>query len=326
VSALDALAGHFWTIAPVLAHLARPALALGAPWSCRLSDPGLGEIALRGVFRDVPGSDAAVIVVHGLGGTTQTHYCVAAARAAEALGLSCLRLALRGAERDGEDFYHAGLFADVDAAVASPELARFARLYVLGFSLGGHVTLRFAFQRAAERGEPARDPRVRGVAAICAPLDLERGAQHIDSVQGLVYRQHVLSGLKAMYAAMAARRAVPTPLAEVLAVRTIRRWDALTVVPRHGFGSVDDYYAEASAGPSLRRLELPALLVQHAQDPMVPAWTYRDHLEHARGRVPLEVKWLPAGGHVGYPSGVDLGESGPRGVEAQALSWLLQRG
>ena len=325
MSALDALAGHYWTIAPALRHQFRPALAQGVRWSCRLPDATLGELTLRGVWHDVPASDAVLVVVHGLGGTTQMHYCVAAARAAEARGVSCLRLALRGAECDGEDFYHAGLFADVDAAVASPELARFTRVYVMGFSLGGHITLRLAFDRAAAGPEPARDPRIRAVAAICSPLDLDRGARHLDGLGALVYRRHILTGLKAMYAAVAARRPVPTPLREVMAVRTIREWDATTVVPRHGFGTVDHYYDQMSAGPALRRLELPTLLLQHALDPMVPASTYRDHLEHARGHAPLEVKWLQAGGHVGYPTDIDLGERGARGVEPQALEWLLRQ-
>src|SRR5262245_51212401 len=99
---LSSLAGHFWTIAPVLRHRARPRSAPGTvPWSLELSDPALGTVALRGAWRDMPGSDRAVVVVHGLGGTTATHYCVSAALAAEQLGVSCLRLALRGADRDG---------------------------------------------------------------------------------------------------------------------------------------------------------------------------------------------------------------------------------
>jgi predicted alpha/beta-fold hydrolase len=163
------------------------------------------------------------------------------------------------------------------------------------------------------------------VAAVCSPLDLDRGAQHLDGLGALVYRRHVLSGLKAMYGAMAQRRSVPTPLSEVLAVNTNREWDALTVVRRPGVGTVDRYYAQCSAGPALRQVALPALLVQNAQDPMVPWWTYRDHLEHARGHAPFELRWLPAGGHVGYPVGIDLGERGPRGVEAQVLEWLLRQ-
>lgn len=318
MSALPTLAGHFWTIAPVLRHRARPAIAPAAiEWSTELADERLGSIRLRGLFRDRPGSDTAVIVVHGLGGTTVTHYCLTAARAADAAGLACLRLALRGADRDGEDLYHAGVIEDVHAAVASPALARFRRIYVLAFSLGGHVALSYALG-----GGLKRDPRVRAVAAICSPLDLELGAQHIDSSAAILYRRHVLTGLKAMYVACAARRAMPAPVERVLAVRSIREWDSLTVVPRYGFSSVERYYAEMSVGPRLGQLELPALLVSHPHDPMVPPWTYERHL--AQKLPALEQRSLSSGGHVGYPPGIDLGEQGPRGVEAQALSWLLR--
>jgi predicted alpha/beta-fold hydrolase len=275
------------------------------------------SFALRGLFRDVPGSDAAVVIVHGLGGSTRTHYCGSAARAADALGVACLRLALRGAECDGEGFYHAGLTGDVEAALASPELARFARLFVLGFSLGGHITLRYALE-----GAKKHDPRVRAVAAVCAPLDLELGAQHIDSPAAYVYRRHVLGGLKAMYRALAERGSVPTPLPRALAVRSLREWDELTIVPRYGFGSPERYYAQMSAGPELHRLALPALLVQQPDDPMVPPWTYRAHLDRPLAR--LEQRLIRAGGHVGYPANTSLGEPGPLGVEAQVLSWLLK--
>lgn len=314
---LPTLAGHFWTIAPVLRHRARPAVAPATvEWSTTLSDPQLGQVKLRGLFRDRPESDTALIVVHGLGGTTVTHYCLTAARAADAAGLACLRLALRGADRDGEDLYHAGVVEDVHAAVASPELARFSKIYVLAFSLGGHVALRYGLSGAR------RDPRVRAIAAICSPLDLELGAQHIDSPAAAIYRRHVLTGLKAMYVACAQRRAMLVPVERVLAVKTIREWDGLTVVPRYGFAGAEQYYRDMSVGPVLADLQLPALLISHPHDPMVPPWTYERHL--ARALPALEQRLLTSGGHVGYPPGLDLGEAGPRGVEAQAITWLLR--
>jgi uncharacterized protein len=311
-----ALAGHLWTIGPVLRHRVRPWLApASVAWSAPLQDPRLGALTLRGLFRDRPESDTCVIVVHGLGGTTGTHYVVQAARAAEQAGFACLRLALRGADRDGEDFYHAGLSEDLEAAVRSDALRRFSRLLVLGYSLGGHVTLRYALAPS--------DPRVRAVAAICAPLDLELGQRHIDRPASFLYRRHVLQGLKAIYEAVARRRKVPTPLAQVLRVRTIREWDALTVVPRHGFGSVDRYYGSMSVGPRLSQLALPALLLHNAADPMVPPATIERHVRAPSPR--LTLRWLPAGGHVGYPGALELGEDAAPGVESQALAWLARQ-
>jgi uncharacterized protein len=309
-------AGHLWTIAPVLRHRMRPFAAPAAlPWSTTVRDAQYGSISLRGLLSERADADTCVIVVHGLGGTTQTHYCVQAARAVEAAGFSCLRLALRGADRDGEDFYHAGMVPDLEAAIASEPLRRYARLLVIGYSLGGHVVLRYALAPS--------DSRVRAVAAICSPLDLDLGARHIDGPAAFIYRRHVLNGLNAIYAEVARRRPVPTPLARVLRARTIREWDSLTVVPRHGFENVEHYYRTVSVGPSLARLELPALLLHSRGDPMVPPRTYEAHLASAGPRVTL--RWLDGGGHVGYPGALSLGEQASPGVESQALCWLARQ-
>lgn len=310
------LAGHFWSIAPSLLHgvSARPDPNAQA-WSTVLDDPQLGRVTLSGMLRALPGSDACLLVVHGLGGSPEAFYCTRAAAAAERAGLSCLRLSLRGADRSGEDFYHAGLTADLNAAVQSGALAAYRRIYVLGYSLGGHVSLRY--------GLAPGDERVRAIAAICAPLDLELSAQAIDRPGALVYRRHVLAGLKDIYTHVARRKPVPTPLPRVLAARTIREWDGLTVVPRFGFGSVASYYESMSAGPCLSRLERPTLLVQSTTDPMVPPWTYEPHLAQPLPR--LDVRRLHAGGHVGFPAEVALGGEAHAGLEDQVLRWLIEQ-
>ena len=250
-------------------------------------------MTLRGELRRESGSAGrhCVVVVHGLGGSIDRHYCIGAALAAQRAGFSCLRFGLRGADRQGEDFYHAGLIADLEAAIASPALAAFERLYVVGYSLGGHVTLRYAIHQV--------DARVRAVAAVCAPLDLELSALHIDGASSYLYRRHVLQGLNEIYGAVASRGGAPTPLAQVARAQRIRDWDSLTVVPRYGFGSVAAYYASMSVGPRLPELTLPSLLVQSSVDPMVPPWTYERHLQNASPL--LHVLRVRTGGHVAFP-------------------------
>jgi predicted alpha/beta-fold hydrolase len=198
------------------------------------------------------------------------------------------------------------------AALTSPELAQYRDLYVVGFSLGGHLALRLATE--------AHDARLRAVAAICAPLDLQRSGAALDARRRLAYRRYVLRRLKANYAAVAARRSLPTPLDRVLRVNEIWEWDALTVVPRFGFGSTAEYYQQASVAPQLGALRLPALLVQTENDPMVTAASVRPALGTA---LPLlDVRWLRRGGHVGFPAALDLGEAAPLGLAPQVLRWL----
>lgn len=271
-----------------------------------MNDPLVGPVSLSGLLCDHPGSDTIVIVIHGLGGSPASHYCIPAATAADASGWSSLRLGLRGSDCNGHDFYHAGLTADVEAAIASPELAGYRTIFLLGYSLGGHISLRLATRPLPER--------VRAVAAICSPLDLALTSEAIDAPQGWLYRTYVLSELRKVYAAVARHRSVPTPMSIVRKIRTIRQWDRHTVVLRHGFFGVDDYYSRMSVGPHLNALTIPGLLILGRDDPMIPPWTLEPSLAKAPRAV--EARWVD-GGHVGFPPGSD--------VEGQVLKWLSER-
>ena len=308
------LAAHAWTIGPnLLARIAAKPAPAARKWSTYVQDPYAGSVNLTGALQEGV-TNACLVLVHGLGGSFDRPYCVNGAWAAQRAGLPCLRFGLRGADRSGDDFYHAGLTADLAAAISSPQLAGFKRIYVLGYSLGGHVTLRYALSKP--------DPRVAAVAAVCAPLDLELGTQSIDSKRSAIYRRHVLSGLNEIYSAVAQRKQVPTPVQRVLAARTIREWDGLTVVPRYGFRSAADYYASVSVGPRLHELRVPALLVQSQYDPMVPLWTYQKHLANASQM--LEVRTLGQGGHIGFPRVRLHPKAQPGVLEDQLLAWLSE--
>jgi len=280
--------------------------------SILVCDEAWGPVRLGGRLQSAPGCERLVVVVHGLGGCSESHYAKRVARAAFEAGLSCLRLGLRGADLSGEDIYHAGLTADLEAVVASDLLSSYKDLFILGYSLGGHLALRYAAGRV--------DERVRAVAAVCAPLDLARAVEAFDRQARRPYRWHVMSSLRTMYAPVARRRRWAPPVSEVNGIRTIREWDERVVAPRFGFRDALDYYERTSVGPRLRELTVPALLVASRSDPMVFHETLRPSLLDAPER--LDVRWVSRGGHVGFPGGLDLGEPGPRGLESQVLAWL----
>jgi predicted alpha/beta-fold hydrolase len=304
----SALAGHWWTVVPELGERVRPVVAPPSrAWSTSLEDPRVGPVRLQGRLREEAGATTLLLVVHGLGGTTVSPYCRRAAAQAERRGWSCLRIGLRGSSGDGEDLYHAGLGDDLAAALGDPKLARYERVLVVGYSLGGHVALWLGLRP---------EPRVAAMAAVSSPLDLDRSCTAIDRRRSWLYRRHMLGGLVAGYQAVAARRAVPTPVREVARVRTLREWDRLTVVPRFGFADVRDYYRRASVGPRLRELRVPALYVGMRHDPMVPVATVEPSLRAAEGGGVLETRWLDDGGHVAAPGA----------WEDEVLAWLDRHG
>jgi uncharacterized protein len=311
------IAGHYWTFRPYIGHVLRP---VDPPASrcfrAMVQDETHGPVPLTGRLSDAPGDELCVIV-HGLGGSSGSYYAIRAAREARAAGLASLRLNLRGADRSGADFYHAGLAEDLRAALSSPRLARYRSIYLFGFSLGGHLVLRYLAEGA--------DPRVRAAATVCAPLDLAAGAFEIDRPQRYVYRQHLLRGLKEMYTAVATRRETVVPLEEALRIDTIRAWDERIVAPRFGFRDAEDYWARATVMPMLDAISVPTLAVVASHDPMVLAHTVRPALTRAKN---LEVVYVDEAGHVGFPEAIDLGlrgriaTRGPVSVEHQVISWL----
>lgn len=294
------LSGHFWTIAAHLRAQLRPVELGGQPWSARVDDPDLGAIELTGA-RHPGGHEVALLLVHGLGGCSDSPYVVRMAAAAIDAGHPVVRMNLRGADRRGADIYHAGLTADVRAALDSPELAGRTRA-VIGFSLGGHVSLRLA----AERPDG-----LAAVCSICAPLDLAAGADHIDRSRSWVYRRHLFRGLREIHAGahQRGRHAVSPRAARRIA--TLREWDDRIVAARFGFDGAADYYARMSAGPVLNDIECPALIAWAPGDPMVPPGVARP----AASIDSVESLRLAPGGHVGFPDSL--------GLERQVLDWVV---
>jgi predicted alpha/beta-fold hydrolase len=307
------IAGHFWTIAPTLkAAILPPAAPASRRFEVMVEDSAIGPVRISGLLADSMKSDTLVLIVHGLAGNANSWYCVAAARAAEQAGYASLRLSMRGADGSGEDIYHGGLTEDVRAALTSSELSHYRRIFLLGYSFGGHIALRAAIEQI--------DPRIRALAAICPPLDLKSTMESCDAPQRRIYRRSIHSKLTANYAKTAARRKWPTPVKILKRAHKCGEWNAVAIVPRFGFNSLDDYYQRASVSTDIHRLKTPSFIVISLNDPIVATETLFPALNDAPPA--LKVCWVRQGGHVSFPAKLDLGQGGTLGLEAQVMTWL----
>jgi len=305
--------GHFWTLGPFLRHsLLPPRVPEWQRWETSLEDHVVGTLDLSGRLTQGGASDTIIVIVHGLGGSATSYYARRAALAAARAGLDSLRLNLRGADRSGADYYHAGLTDDLEAALQSTALAAYENILLLAYSLGGNMVLRYL------AGKP--DPRVRAAAAVCSPIDLKPSARAIDQPRGVFYRRHVLAGLKDIYRNVAKRREVPLPLHEAFRIDTIEQWDEQVIAPRHGFAGAEDYWAQTSACNVLGDIDTPTLFVASERDPMVGIDTVRPWLQNA---TKLRRIVTSQGGHVGFPQKMDLGLGTEGTVEDQIIQWML---
>lgn len=256
-----------------------------------------------------------IVLLHGVGGSTQSAYLVRAARYFYAMGYHVIGINLRGSgDSAGQcrDLYHAGLTDDLrhvlDLLNNDPRIGSIA---VVGFSLGGHMTLAYLSQ--IKTNVP---PKLVAAATVSAPFDLAPTCTGIDRASRLVYRQHVLRGLKRN--ADVLLRKYPTRLAlkrrALAQLQRVWDYDDAVIAPMHGFNSAQHYYDSVSCGPALRYIALPTLSIHAEDDPMVDIATLRPFRDSAASCI--EFDWQQRGGHVGFTHSV---------IASQNDNWALQR-
>jgi uncharacterized protein len=235
----------------------------------------------------------ALLVLHGLGGSDASPYVVSTGRLAWARGWHVVRMNMRGSG-DGEALcpllYNAGLDTDLLAALSALS-GVVPRVGVVAFSLGANLALLMLGRRREQL-----PPGLRGVAAICPPLDLSACADALEAPGNGLYQRYFMQMLAEGYRRR--HRARPDLFAEgrERGLRTVREYDDRITAPFGGYESAAQYYERSSAGPWLGSIDRPALVLAAADDPLIPA--------------PSVTGWLisrsthreiaPTGGHVGF--------------------------
>ena len=312
--------GHVWTLAMHFARQANNApLTDSQTFTADFCTLDGRAMQVRGLWNDGAEDDTLFIVLHGIGSNPTVPYVRGIAKTLRAKG-AVLRLALRGSDGHVPDFYHGGLTEDLAAAIGCKQTRRFKHICLVGFSLGGHIALRY--------GTQAIDPRVKGIAAISPPLSLGAGQARLDQWFMRPYRSRILAGLRETYAQCEASRrpgdqALPVQTKILTDIDSIKDWDQKTVVPRFGFASADDYYRRASVGSAIASVRVPSLIVAARYDPIVP---FSDLEPYLNIPIPqLEIKVVDQAGHVGFSSKLSLGRPGALGLNNQVLSWLIKQ-
>lgn len=211
----------------------------------------------------------ALILFHGMEGSARSHYMIGLSRKAYARGFHTVRVNMRscgGTESLTPTLYCAGLSQDV-GSVARHLREHFAieAICVLGVSLGANMVLKYLGELCAGAEE-----LIRASAALSPPIDLAAGARRIDEPGNRIYQWlFVTSLIKRL------RRKVElfpglADLRRIQDIRSIYEFDDIVTAPHFGYGRAEDYYRLASAGPLLRHIRVPTLIIQAQDDPMIP--------------------------------------------------------
>ena len=259
-----------------------------------------------------------LVLFHGLEGSSQGAYALAFAHWARQHGWHYAVPHFRGCSGElnlAPRAYHSGDFEEIGWILGRLRARHGRPLRAVGVSLGGNALMRWA----EEAGDSAAQTAL-AVAAVCSPLDLAASGQAIGrGFNRQVYTRMFLQTMRPRALAKLAQHPGLFDRRAMLAARDLYDFDNLFTAPLHGFKDTDDYWARASAKPHLRRIRIPALLLNARNDPFIPAASLPRQQDVGR-QVTL---WQPAhGGHVGFPGGRFPGHlhSLPEGV----MAWMQQ--
>lgn len=235
---------------------------------------------------------------HGLEGSSSSHYAKAWAFATGQRGWTMRVVHFRGCSGEINRMpraYHSGDALELDWVLRKAhEQAAGSKLYGVGISLGGNALVKWL----GTLGLASHAPRLSAAAALAAPLDLKAAGLAIE--QGLNRWLYTPMFLRTMRI-KAEQKWLQYPglfdLERVRRVRTIREFDDAFTAPLHGFTSVWDYWAKASAKPQLANITTPTWVINAENDPFVPVTSIVSELQpspHVRVFQPRD------GGHAGF--------------------------
>jgi uncharacterized protein len=187
--------------------------------------------------------------------------------------------------------YHSGETGDLKAII-DVAATNYATIALIGFSLGGNVTLKYL-------GEGSSHPAIAAAVAISAPIDLESSATAIDRRWcNRLYRRRFLSRLVAKYEAKAFRFPDRLKASESRKIRTLRAFDDLYTAPIHGFLDAIDYWKKSSAKQFLDQIRVPTLLLNARDDPFLTKESFPFSAAQENPHLFLETP--QSGGHIGF--------------------------
>lgn len=258
------------------------------------------------------GSKKVVVISHGLEGNSKRSYVLGMTRAFFQAGYDVLAWNYRGCSGEINRqlrFYHSGATDDLHTVV-SHAAQQYPDVFLVGFSLGGNLTLKYL-------GEDWAHPAIRKAVTISVPLNLHTSCQVISKPTNWIYTKRFLLSLSAKVRAKPElARAVDVKRLD--SIRTLLEFDDYFTGPLHGFSGAVDYYTRCSAIGFLPSVRVPSLILNAQNDPFLSADCFP-----GTDNSLITTEYPARGGHVGFAR---FRGNGLYWSEMRAVSFVQDRG
>jgi predicted alpha/beta-fold hydrolase len=208
-------------------------------------------------------------------------------------------------------FYHSGATDDLDFVVKHAASLGYEEINLIGFSLGGNLTLKYAGEQAT-----GLNPIIKKIVTFSVPLDLRASCEKISAPSNWIYSNRFLKSLKKKVADKA--KMIPElDTSKLPNIKTLLEFDNNYTAPLHGFRDAFDYYNRCSAIKFISNIQRPTLIVNALNDPFLSKECFPTDSSNSF----LTFEYPERGGHVGFAL---FNKNGLYWSELRALEFIQQ--
>ncbi|CAL1519855.1 alpha/beta fold hydrolase [Chitinophaga sp. MM2321] len=243
------------------------------------------------------GSDRIVVILHGLEGNSTRKYVLGMVRIFNEAGFDTVSMNFRGCSGESNKnlrFYHSGETGDLDTVVNYLiSQKKYKAIHLVGFSLGGNVTLKYIGERGRDINE-----MIKSAVAISVPCDLKSSSAELEKKHNIIYMQRFVRSLGHKLVLKKAQFPEDVNLDDYDKIKSFRQFDDRYTAPMHGFKDALEYWEQCSSRKYLHQVNIPTLLINAKDDPFLGAGCFP--YEIASGSEYFYLETPHYGGHVGF--------------------------
>jgi len=238
-----------------------------------------------------------VILSHGLEGDASRPYIKGMVKVMNLAGFDTLAWNFRSCSGEPNKLlqsYHMGATDDLELVVQyALKLNQYQELYLIGFSMGGNITLNYLGQKPEQV-----PPQVKKAAVFSVPCHINSASRKMAQLENRIYMQRFLKSLRHKLAAKESLMPATMTLENYHHLRTFPEFDDRYTAPIHGFKDAHEYYTKCSSKQCLSNIRIPTLLVNAQNDPFLSPECFPVTEAEANSFLYLEMP--KDGGHVGF--------------------------
>ncbi len=257
-------------------------------------------------------SKQLVILTHGLEGNSERHYIRGMAKKFsdqkwDVLAWNCRSCS--GEMNHAMRLYNHGEIGDIEEVIAHAlKTKNYEEIILIGFSMGGNINMKYLGVNAKN----IPDVITKSI-AFSAPCDLATSVSLLDQPQSKFYKKRFLKMLKGKMEYKANKFPGKIDFQNFSKVEQWSDFDNYFTAPLNGYKNADDFYHSGSALNFMEGIQIPTLLVNALNDPILTPEC--SPIDLCKNHKYIFLETPKDGGHVGFMS------SGMSGAWSEKRAW-----